>query len=83
MAPKNRNKGKARNYSLESGVARFGKSKTYHTKAVYKFVKKKTAKKAPKPVPKFVEKKIGGAKNGGTRKVAVKKLPNDYPTMDK
>ena len=83
MAPKNKNKGKPRNYSLESGVARFGKSKTYHKKAVYKFVKKKAAKKVAKPVPKYVEKKVGGAKNGGTRMVAVKKLPNDYPTVDK
>merc|ERR1712026_306735 len=30
----------------------------------------------------FVEKKIGGAKNGGTRMVRVKKLANDYPTAD-
>ena len=44
MAPKNKNKGKPRNYSLESGVVRFGKSKTYHKKAIYKFLKKKTAK---------------------------------------
>merc|ERR1711923_377552 len=28
------------------------------------------------------EKKIGGAKNGGTRMVRVKKLANDYPTAD-
>merc|ERR1712088_288714 len=32
--------------------------------------------------PVFVEKKIGGAKNGGTRMVRVKKLANDYPTVD-
>merc|ERR1712045_757812 len=30
----------------------------------------------------FVEKKVGGAKNGGTRMVRVKKLANDYPTAD-
>ena len=42
---KNRNAGKPRNYALESGVYRFGKSKMYHKKAVYKFFKKKTAKK--------------------------------------
>merc|ERR1711902_395263 len=44
---------------------------------------KKVAKKpaaAKKQV--FVEKKIGGAKNGGTRMVRVKKLANDYPTAD-
>merc|ERR1712034_245128 len=30
----------------------------------------------------FVEKTVGGAKNGGTRMVRVKKLANDYPTID-
>jgi len=85
MAPKNKNKGKPRNYGLESGVVRFGKSKTYHKKAIYKFLKKKTAKAAAKPAPKFVEKKVNGAKNGGTRMVPTKKLPtaNDFPTADK
>jgi len=85
MAPKNKNKGKPRNYSLESGVVRFGKSKTYHKKAIYKFLKKKTAKSAAKPAPKFIEKKVNGAKNGGTRMVPSKKLPtaNDFPTTDK
>lgn len=42
---KNKNAGKPRNYTLESGVYRFGRSKMYHKKAVYKFLKKKTAKK--------------------------------------
>ena len=36
---------------------------------------------APKK-PTFVEKPIGGAKNGGTRMVRVKKAVNDYPTID-
>lgn len=36
---------------------------------------------APKK-PAFVEKKIGGAKNGGTRMVPTKKAVNDYPTVD-
>merc|ERR1711862_400511 len=31
----------------------------------------------------FVEKKIGGAKNGETRMVRVKKLPNNYPVETK
>ena len=82
---KNKNKGQARNYGLESGVTRFGRSKTYHKKAVYKFLKKKTPKKAGDKKPAFVEKKIGGAKNGGTRMVRVNKLPSadSYPTTDK
>merc|ERR1712130_1045197 len=34
---KNKNVGKPRNYKLESGVYRFGKSATYRKKAIYKF----------------------------------------------
>merc|ERR1711944_210258 len=56
---KNKNAGKPRNYALEGGVHRFGRSKMYHKKAVYKFLKKKTAKKAAPKKPAFVEKKIG------------------------
>ena len=33
--------------------------------------------------PAFVEKKVGGAKNGGTRKVATNKPKFDYPTYSK
>ena len=80
---KNKNKGSSRNYALESGVVRFGRSAAYHKKAVYKFLKKKTAKKAEKAKPAFVEKKVGGSKNGGTRMVRTRKLPASYPTMDK
>merc|ERR1711988_1251005 len=70
------------NYALECGVYRFGKSATYHKKAIYKFTKKVTKKPAAAKKQVFVEKKIGGAKNGGTRMVRVKKLANDYPTAD-
>jgi len=79
---KNKNKGKPRNYALDCGVYRFGKSATYHKKAIYKFVKKVTKKPAAAKKQIFVEKKVGGAKNGGTRMVRVKKLANDYPTVD-
>jgi Ribosomal protein L6, N-terminal domain len=64
---KNKNKGKPRNYALASGVYRFGASKTFHKKAIYKFLKKTTAKKPVEKKAVFVEKKIGGDKNGGTR----------------
>merc|ERR1712242_337669 len=50
--------------------------------AIYKFTKKTAVKKAAAKSPVFVEKKIGGAKNGGTRMVRVKKLAADYPTQD-
>jgi large subunit ribosomal protein L6e len=82
MAKKNKNAGKPRNYTLECGIYRFGKSKTYHKKAIYKFLKKKTAKTTGKPQPAFIEKKIGGARNGETRMVRVKRLRNDYPTQE-
>ncbi|XP_040579373.1 large ribosomal subunit protein eL6 [Lepeophtheirus salmonis] len=80
---KNKNVGKPRNYKLASGVVRFGKSKMYHKKAIYKFLKKTTPKKVEASKPAFVEKKVGGAKNGGTRMVRVKKLKNDFPTMER
>merc|ERR1712203_1263352 len=50
--------------------------------AIYKFTKKVAKKAAPAKKPIFVEKKVGGAKNGETRMVRVKKLANDYPTLD-
>ena len=79
---KNKNVGKPRNYALESGVYRFGKGSMYHKKAIYKFTKKVTKKTVAKPTAVFVEKQVGGAKNGGTRQVRVKKLANDVPTVD-
>merc|ERR1712206_57354 len=57
-------------------------SATYRKKAIYKFTKKVAKKAAPAKKPIFVEKKVGGAKNGETRMVRVKKLANDYPTID-
>merc|ERR1739842_277577 len=79
---KNKNVGKPRNYALESGVYRFGKGSMYHKKAIYKFTKKVNKKTVPKKAAVFVEKQVGGAKNGGTRMVRAKKLANDVPTVD-
>merc|ERR1712025_321666 len=59
-----------------------GKGSMYHKKAIYKFTKKVNKKAAPKKAVVFVEKKVGGAKNGGTRMVRAKKLANDVPTVD-
>jgi large subunit ribosomal protein L6e len=79
---KNKNVGKPRNYALDSGVYRFGKGTMYHKKAIYKFTKKVNKKAPVAKAPVFVEKKVGGAKNGGTRMVRAKKLANDVPTVD-
>merc|ERR1711982_194708 len=65
--------GRSRNTPLESGVYKYSRSQMYHKKAIYKFAKKKTPKPAAEKKPVFVEKKVGGAKNGGTRKVATVK----------
>merc|ERR1739846_91525 len=67
----------------ESGVYKYSRSKMYRKKAIYKFAKKTTPKAAAEKKPAFVEKKVGGAKNGGTRKVASNKPKFDYPTYSK
>merc|ERR1712158_130319 len=54
----------------------------YHKKAIYKFTWEVNKKVAPKKAAVFVEKQVGGAKNGGTRMVRAKKLTNDVPTVD-
>jgi len=78
----NKSIGTPRNYALEGGAHRFGRSKMYHKKAVYKFLLKKSAKESASKNPVYVEKKIGGSKNGETRMVPTKKALNDYPTID-
>merc|ERR1719167_1857268 len=78
---KNKNVGKPRNYALESGVYRFGKGTMYHKKAIYKFTKKVNKKVVPAKTAVFVEKKVGGAKNGGTRMVGSKNWPITFPLL--
>ena len=68
--------------TYQLSLIRFGKGSMYHKKAIYKFTKKVNKKAAPKKSVVFVEKQVGGAKNGGTRMVRAKKLANDVPTVD-
>jgi len=76
-----KNKGKPRLQNLKGGVARFSKSALFKKEAL--LAKKQNGGKAPEEKAMFVEKKIGGAKNGETRMVRVKKLPNNYPVETK
>ncbi|XP_026471540.1 60S ribosomal protein L6 [Ctenocephalides felis] len=73
--------GTPRNYDLGNGVVRFSRSRTYHKKALYKFMGKKTAKAETPKKPVSVEKPIGGDKNGGTRTVKLHKRHGLYPTQ--
>lgn len=76
-------RGKPRNYDLGNGIYRFSKTRMYHKKAIYKFLKKtaKPVKKERKPIS--IEKPIGGEKNGGKRIVLLRKRKSSYPTQDK
>ncbi|XP_039251926.1 large ribosomal subunit protein eL6-like [Styela clava] len=75
-------KGETRNETLKGGLNRYSKSRMFAKRALYK--KKRVVTKIEKK-REFVTvvKPIGGEKNGGTRKVRVKKLPRYYPTEDR
>uniref|UniRef100_A0A1D1Y9V4 60S ribosomal protein L6 n=1 Tax=Anthurium amnicola TaxID=1678845 RepID=A0A1D1Y9V4_9ARAE len=70
------------NKQLTTGVYRYSKNVMDRKKAVWKFVKKTTAKAVKPKKAVTVEKTIGGDKNGGKRVVLLKKTPNYYPTAD-
>jgi len=68
-------KGKPRNYEIAPGILRFSKSRMFHKKALYKKIKHGKRENAKKDVkPRTVAKELGG-KNGGTRMVRTKKMP--------
>ncbi|XP_054282118.1 60S ribosomal protein L6 [Macrosteles quadrilineatus] len=75
--------GNPRNYDLGTGVYRFSRSKMYHKKALWKFMGKKNPKKEKPKKKNFIEKPIGGEKNGGTRKVILTRKTASYPTCDR
>ncbi|OWR55103.1 large ribosomal subunit protein eL6 [Danaus plexippus] len=75
--------GKPRNYDLGNGIMRFSKTKMFHKKAKYKFIGKKHPKAEKPKKLAVVVKPIGGDKNGGTRRVLIKKRRSFYPTQDK
>jgi len=67
---------------LTGGIPRYSRSQMYKRAAKYKR-KHVVVKKEKVKAPKFIEKPIGGEKNGGTRLVRVKKGPKYYPTEDR
>ncbi|XP_077995306.1 large ribosomal subunit protein eL6-like [Glandiceps talaboti] len=68
-----------RNKLLTGGVSRYGRSAMYERTATYK-KKWDPVKKEKVKTPVYVEKQIGGDKNGGKRLVRVKRTPRYYPT---
>ena len=71
----------SRNGELAGGISKYSRTAVYKKRALYKKKKTVSVKKTPK-VELFKTKKIGGDKNGSTRKVAVEKTPRFYPTED-
>jgi len=73
----------ARNWEMgNTGLMRFSRAAMYRRRAIYKKKRTATPKKAEAKKPTFVEKAIGGEKNGGKRRVPVHRLPRYYPTED-
>merc|ERR1712107_527621 len=70
----------ARNSSTAGGIMKHSRSKMYSRRAQHK--RTKTVTKAEKKAAGAVtEKQIGGAKNGGSRKVVAVRQPKHYPTL--
>merc|ERR1712137_517705 len=70
----------ARNSVTAGGIMKHSRSKMYSRRAQHK--RTKTVTKAEKKAAGAVtEKQIGGAKNGGSRKVVAVRQPKYYPTL--
>ncbi|TFK43447.1 ribosomal protein L6e-domain-containing protein [Crucibulum laeve] len=71
----------ARSKELVPGVGRLSRSQVYARRGLYKGAKKSDKPAAQEPAA-FVEKSIGGDKNGGKRLVPTAKAPRFYPAED-
>ncbi|KFM78516.1 60S ribosomal protein L6, partial [Stegodyphus mimosarum] len=72
-----------RNYKLPGGVWRYSRSSMYSRRRLAKVKKDTTPKPKPKRKPRYIIKPIGGEKNGGKRRVRLRKERKFYPTEDK
>lgn len=78
-----RTKGEPRNIRLSSGtVNKYGRSKMFAKKALYKKVTAKAKPVAKKETPAFVTKQIKGDKNGKTRQVPTQRTSRFYDSVD-
>mmetsp|Transcript_26292 Transcript_26292/g.69080 ORF Transcript_26292/g.69080 Transcript_26292/m.69080 type:complete len:236 (-) Transcript_26292:45-752(-) len=73
---------KERQEWLPGGIEKYSRSAMYKKKGSYKKLGKPIAAKNSVAAPATKEKKIGGAKNGGSRVVAVTKESRYYPVVD-
>ena len=71
----------ARSKDLVPGVGRLSRSQVFAKRGLWKGVKK-SEKPTVQPLPEYVEKTVGGEKNGGKRLVPVQKAPRYYPAED-
>lgn len=71
----------ARSKELVPGIGRLSRSQVFAKRALYKGAKKSTQPAAEGPA-EFVEKTVGGEKNGGKRLVPTSKAPRFYPAED-
>jgi len=74
---------KSSNYDLGNGIMRYSRSANYSRKALYRFKVAKKPKVRKSVTAIAVVKKIGGANNGGERRVIIKKAKSWYPTKSK
>ena len=67
------------NYELAPGIMRFSRARMYHKRGIYAKKPFPVVKKTVEKKPKFIVKPIGGDKNGGERRVLIKKGPRFLP----
>lgn len=67
-----------RNYQLAPGVMRFSSSRMYSKRGLFIRKRYPVVVKTIEKKKKFVVKPIGGEKNGGERKVPIKKKVSSY-----